>query len=595
MSILRPGQTPSSRSFTVLIAAVVTAGQVSMPAAAHGQAIVRRLSAASEQVELTVNTSRILTLEKKFTRAQVNNPSVLALTPLSPTQLQVAATKPGVTQVNMWDEDGNVFSVDVAVFGDASELELALKTEFPDANVQVRRYSNSLVLSGFVDDPDHVSRIVRLAEDYSPKVVNNLNVGGVQQIMLHVKVMEVSRTKLREIGFDFALFGQDYGFVSSISGLIAASASGGTASAIGSNIDYALFNGNDSFFAALKFLQQKDLMKILAEPKIVTVSGRPASFNVGGEFPITVPQSLGTVSIEYKKFGTQVDFVPLVLGNGNIRLEVFPRVSEIDSTRSVVVNNATVPGLRVREVNTGVEMKAGQTLALAGLVQDRIESQHLGVPYLSDLPYFGAAFRKVEERRNEVELLILVRPEFVDAMDAHEVPPGGPGTNSCSPTDHELFWKGHIEVPCCDRCGASACQGNCQVIGPTGQPFYGTPEGEVVEPMEPTPAAPEPAAPSASLPSRSTRPAQIKSMPSPLPRIEARQSAPRGRVATSYVASRPQPAKQTREVRPQQGQYELQLPTRYAKPTPVTAPAGAQQSPVQGPGMLGPVGYDLKR
>src|ERR1700682_3428690 len=147
------------------------------------------------------------------------------------------------------------------------------------------------------------------------------------------------------------------------------------------------------------------------ERTLLPVSGRPAFFNSGGEFPILIPAGLGTVSVEFKKFGTQVDFVPIVLGNGNIRLEVKPRVSFVDPSLSVTAQGITVPGLNVREVDTGVEMKAGQTFAIAGLVQNRLETTNRGIPYLADLPYFGAAFRKTHEKDNEVELVVMVTPE----------------------------------------------------------------------------------------------------------------------------------------------------------------------------------------
>ena len=147
------------------------------------------------------------------------------------------------------------------------------------------------------------------------------------------------------------------------------------------------------------------MLKILSDPTLVTVSGRPAFFNSGGEFPILVPQSLGTVSIEYKKFGTQIDFVPIVLGNGNLRLEVRPRISEIDHTRSITINGTTVPGLRVREADTGVEMHPGQTLAIAGLVQTRSEARkQREIPWLGEMPYVGAAFRRTstDRRRSRI-------------------------------------------------------------------------------------------------------------------------------------------------------------------------------------------------
>ncbi len=199
----------------------------------------------------------------------------------------------------------------------------------------------------------------------------------------------------------------------------------------------------------MDFLKTRGVAKIVADPKIMTVSGRPARFLQGGEFPVLVPQSLGTVSIEYRSYGTQVDFVPIVLGNGLIRLELRPRVSELDPALSVTINGTTVPALTSREVDTGVEMRAGQTLAIAGLVQTRTVSQVDSLPWIGELPWIGALFRRTSSRQNEVETLILVTPHLVDAMDCHEVPQCGPGFRTTVPNDFELYFKGYIEVPKC--------------------------------------------------------------------------------------------------------------------------------------------------
>ena len=197
--------------------------------------LIRRISELSEKLELTTNTSRILTLDKNIPRVQVNNPELLVVTPLSANQVQVSAKKAGVTQVNLWDEDGNIHSVDVLIYGDAKELEVALATQYPHSSIKVYRYSESLVLKGFVDRPDHVSQILSLAADYAPKIINNISVGGVQQVLLKVRVMEVSRTKLRRLGVDWAYLGGSGDFaVSSVSGLISSFAnasSNGTATA----------------------------------------------------------------------------------------------------------------------------------------------------------------------------------------------------------------------------------------------------------------------------------------------------------------------------------------------------------------------------
>ncbi len=336
------------------------------------------------------------------------------------------------------------------VYADACELEMLLATQFPNTSLKVIPVVTSVLITGYVDKPEDVDTIIRIAEEYYPKVINSITVGGVQQVLLHVKVIEVSRTKLRRLGFDFAKVTSGNNLVlSGISGLITAATSAGVTTTGAETFKFSVFDGNSAFFGVLDALRQDNLAKILAEPTLVTVSGRPAYFNSGGEFPIPVPQSLGTISIEYKKFGTQVDFVPIVLGNGRIRLEVRPRVSEIDKSRSITIAGTTVPGLRVREADTGVEMQAGQTLAIAGLVQYRVEAENRGLPWISEVPYLGVLFRKVQDEQNEIELLIMVTPELVDAMDAEEVPPCGPGMRTTAPCDWELFMHGHLEVPKC--------------------------------------------------------------------------------------------------------------------------------------------------
>ena len=419
--------------------------------------VVRKLTNSSDKMEMIVNSSRIVTLDKPIPQAQVNNPEVIRLTPLSPTQIQIAALKPGVTQVNLWGEDGKIYSIDVLVVGDARQLEAVFKAQFPESTIKVIPIAEgSIYLSGTVDRPESVPHIVNIAKNYYPEVINNLSVGGVQQVLLHVKVMEVSRTKLRKLGVDWALF--------SGGGLSAWSRPNGLA-----NIDdegvrlysdtsetffFRVLTGGQ-FWASVEALRQNNLLKIHSEPTLVTVSGEPATYLVGGEVPYTVPQSLGTTSIEFKKYGTQLDFVPIVMGNGMIRMDVHPQISELDWTVSY---DTGAPGFKTREVQTTLEMQAGQTLAVAGLLQNRTESETKGIPLLMDVPYLGAIFRGVHEQNNEVEMIVLVTPEVVEPLNPSEVPRGGPGTNSCRPNDCELYLKGNIETPkSCGFCPTGNC------------------------------------------------------------------------------------------------------------------------------------------
>ena len=548
----------------------LTALLVCWPAAFAQQSnrnpLVHKVESAFDRLEMVVNSSRILTLDQQIPRAQVNNPEMMTLTPLSPNQVQISAKKAGVTEVNLWTknpETGSeeIHTVDVIVYGDARELDMLIKTQFPNANIKVIPTSNSVLLSGFVDRADDVKHIIRIAEDYYPKVIPNITVGGVHQVLLHVKVMEVSRTKLRQMGFDFSNLNGNNFVVSGVSGLISSAANGASATGTGNDtVRFGVIDGKNAFFGFLSALRQNDLAKLLAEPDIVAESGRTASFNVGGEIPIIVPQALGTMSIEYKQYGTQIDFVPIVLGNGNIHLEVRPNITEIDPSQSVTVSGTTVPGLRVRRADTAVEIKAGQTFAIAGLVQHRTESTNAGLPFLADLPYFGVPFRRVKEVTNEVELVILVQPELVEPLDACDVPHVGPGLQTTNPSDCELYFKGHLEVPACQMPGAPVQR----------SPVYEeVPQGTLPE-----------------KPSIKANPASVSTASSTAARnVEYKPSNTADRtVLTENVSAR-------RTV-PANGYSSPADPVSRYNPAKPSEPT-AQQTSRTAPGFIGPLGYDV--
>ncbi|MBA3484398.1 MAG: pilus assembly protein N-terminal domain-containing protein [Pirellulales bacterium] len=563
--------------------------------------VVHNISQANERLEMIVNTSQILTLGTRIPRIVVNNPDLVEVRPISDKQVQIAARKSGVTQINLWDENGQIYTVDLLIFGDVRELEVNLKRMFPSSSIRVVRLTNSLVLEGQVDRPEIVTTIRTLAEDYAPKVINNMTVGGAQQILLKVKVMEISRTKLRDIGFDFDLSGTS-GFLQSTSAgvLSAVSRTEPTFTKVGSTIDFQLIDGNTQFLGVLQALQQNNVIKTLADPTLVTVSGRPASFNSGGEIFFQVTSSQGTASVESEKFGTQVDFVPIVLGDGRIRLEIRPKISSIDNSNPIADQLFRT---KVSEVDTGVEMRAGQTLAIAGLIQTKVKATHRGLPYISDVPYLGVPFRRVTDEVEEVELLILVTPEFAEAMDPHEVPPCGPGMETMSPSNCELYFKGHIEVPACGPCGASqpcvcnapglACQQNG--FGPCGGPGFGEPAmatdasgqmGVGPTPMQgqlmPTPAQQyegEVYEAPVELPNPAGEPHAMRSGPM----HQSQSSQPRG--VPNPAAGMAQPAWQTVSA------TSLNPASRH-NPTPNVTTANRTTST---PGLIGPIGYDVQK
>ena len=426
-----------------------------------GTMVTYRVSHPSQRLEMMVNSSRLLTLEKPVPRLQVHNPKILRAMPVGPDQIQVSAQAPGVTQLNLWDNDNNLYTVDVVITGDSRELEAVLSAQFPSAALRVTVLPTGAIIDGTVTDGDDVERVIAVSEQYYPNVVNNIHVAGVQSVLLQTKVLEVSRTKLRTLGIDLGyLSNGNFSAVTGVSNLLSPAASGLTgnniaSSASGSTVRVGGIFGSNTVDTLVRALRENELVKVVAEPTVIAIHGRPAKFTAGGRFPIVIPAGNNQVTVQFVEFGTVVNFVAFVLGENRVRLEVRPEISELDPTRGVTLNGTVIPGIRQRYVETGVEMEAGQTLALAGLIQSRTESVNSGLPFFSDLPYVGALFRRVQDKVNDIEVVFLITPEFATALEPHQVPPGGPGLNTVSPNDCELYGKGYLEVP------LTGCRAGC--------------------------------------------------------------------------------------------------------------------------------------
>lgn len=451
-------------------------------------------SSPRQSIRMVINQSREITADQNFKTVTIQNPSILSALPVEGNRLQVSALATGITTLDLEDANGEMHSIEVMVLGDVRELEAAIRTVFPDCNISVMPVQTSCVVSGYVTDDEHVEKIIRIAEQFFPTVINNIVVTGVHTIQLEVQIMEVSRTKLRELGIDWAISSGGTTVAQAVGGLLDPDTLAGTGS---NNFNISIIDGSDTYFAALQALRQNNLVKVLATPTLTAIDGRPASFNAGGEIPIVVPAGLGQVAIQFREFGTRLDYVAKVKGNGKIWLEVRPYVSEIDPTRSVTLDGINVPGLRSRFLETGVELSAGQTLALGGLLQVRTEAINSGIPVLADMPYVGTFFRSTAEEKNEVELLITVTPNFAGPMEPHEVPLVAPGTQTQSPTDKDLYLRGYIETPLTgDANCATPGYGNMMtspvvpVSAPSAAPMG--PVGGYGIPMSTQPSAPTP-------------------------------------------------------------------------------------------------------
>ena len=463
------------------------------------------------QTQITEKFSKVVQLPQRISRVDGFDPVVLNVTALSATSFRLQALAPGVTTVVFTDEFGAVYTVETFVAGDVRHLQAYIDRLFPGSAVKAVAVKDSVVLRGWVTRPEEITKIVEIAERFYPAVLNQMYVGGMQQVILKCRVMEVQRSKIRQLGLNF-LYVNDNGFVGSTPGTLVplanstANFTGNGAGGQGleilntalSSLSLAggIVDDNNIFQSFLDALKQERLLKILAEPTLNTTNGRPAQMLAGGEFPIVVPQSLGTTTIEWREFGVRMEAVPTILGAGRVRLELQPEVSERDFSNSVNINGFTVPGLTTRRVNTQVEMKFGQTYMLAGLLSLRRTATTSKIPFLGELPWIGAAFRRVQYDEGETELVILVTPELAGPLDPYEVPAGGPGLNTDVPTDRELYRDGFIEVP--------SYGGVCPDCEPSGVPFSrvhyaGSEMNEGMMPAAPpTVSSPEPIAPPAT-------------------------------------------------------------------------------------------------
>jgi pilus assembly protein CpaC len=287
-------------------------------------------------------------------------------------------------------------------------------------------------------------------------VINRIMVAGVHQVQLEVVVAIVNRSELRNMSFSFSANGSKF-FAGSIFGAdqFANALATGMAAANGTqnatvNLPFAIQNGTGSFMGFLQALRTEGLTKILSEPRLTTLSGRPASIVSGGQVPVLVGSGNGSSTVEYKDFGTKVNFLPIVLGNGRIHLEVAAEISDVDPTLTLQIGGiqpTSISGFRKRSAQVTVQIEDGQTLAIGGLIQNTVRGTIARVPFLGDLPYLGAAFSTKSYNEIEEEMVIIVTPRLVDGVDCCKIPKFLPGRETRSPDDFELFLEGILEAP----------------------------------------------------------------------------------------------------------------------------------------------------
>jgi pilus assembly protein CpaC len=434
-----------------------------------------RLDNAARAGELLVplNKSQVIEVDRPFAEVSIGNPEIADVVPLTRDSLYVFGKQFGTTSLTITDSNGGLIAVvDLVVSYDIEGLKGQMFQLLPGEAIEVRPASDGLVLSGRLSNAMRMQRALALAERYAPgKITNLMEVAGSQQVMLAVRFAEVSREVIKQLGANTDLLFQN-GDVA-ISGsfgngpLVDPTSFGATA--------FALTTGDVALNVVLDALEEKGVVKTLAEPNLISLSGDTASFLAGGEFPIPVGQDENEfgvdITIEFKPFGVSLSFTPTVIGEELINLELFTEVSDIDRDTSIQLSNLLIPGLTTRRARTTVELGNGQSFAIAGLLRDDFEDTVRKYPILGDVPVLGQLFRSNGYQLDQTELVVIVTPYLVQPASPTALIT--PADLFQAPTDAELFLQGKVEgeragydpANSADQLGRRSAAG---IVGPHG-------------------------------------------------------------------------------------------------------------------------------
>ena len=408
---------------------------------------IDREMGAGKQLALEVGQNRLLMLSEEIVRVAVADPSVADLKVVTPTQVLLTAKGTGGTDLTLWNRQNQPLVVALQVSRNLEALRKQLKELFPGENVSAAAAGDLVVVSGEVSDVRIPERVAEVARLHAKQVANLVRVTGNQQVQLEVRFAEVSRSGLREIGINgfFKTKNGDYvgglfgsrtfpgDFLNTAQnpaipgtgprGLAAPGQPPDVPNPQFSNAFSLFFSGYPGFpfSAMLNLLESNGLAKVLAEPSLVTLTGQEAKFLAGGEFPIPLASSFGTISVSWKKFGILLGFTPTVIADNTIHLKLAAEVSDLDPSSSVTISGTTIPGLTSRQSETTVRLGDGQSFAIAGLLSDKTRSQVDKVPFFGSIPILGALFRSTAYRRDETELLVVVTARLARPVAPEEV------------------------------------------------------------------------------------------------------------------------------------------------------------------------------
>jgi pilus assembly protein CpaC len=422
--------------------AVITAALGGGARPAEAQRVVR---APEQIVSVSKGASALLVNTTAIQRFSIGDPAVAEAVVVSPTEVLINGKTLGTTSLFLWDNSGNIKLYSVEVTADAPGLQRYLSTVLQGEKIDVIASGNVVTLTGQVRDASVASRAVEIAKGSGATIVDNLTTPEAVQVLLKVRFAEVNKSAIKEFRSQLATLNpQDLnGRTGNWAGTANADPQTGTfADGV---VDLALFNANASIEVLIRALISKGLLKSLAEPNLIALPGREASFLAGGEFPYpTVQGSSGNnaVSIVFKEFGIRLKFTPTITRGGSIRLKVAPEVSALDFSNPLIFGGFTIPSILSRRAETEVEMKNGQYLAIAGLVDNTLTDNSTKIPLLGDIPILGQFFRSKDARQRRTELLVLVSPKLVLPSDTPALlPTGEPST---------WKWSGQMKMNAAD-------------------------------------------------------------------------------------------------------------------------------------------------
>lgn len=385
----------------------------------------------TQELKMTVGKSVVIDYPSDVGRISTSNPDIVDAVPITAREILVNAKANGQSTLVVWSKSGERSFFAVTVDQNLEGLQKLLKDAFPNENIDIVASRDSAALNGRVSSQAVSDRAVALMAPLVKSVVNNLQValGPVErQIVLHVKFAELDRSHATSFGINILSTGAANTPGSITTGQFSGGSVGnnGTSFTISDALNIFAFRPDLNLGVVIKALQTQNILQILAEPNLVTTNGKEASFLAGGEFPVPVLQgggNAGAVTIQFREFGIRLNFLPIMTGNGTIKMHVKQELSTIDTTNAVVFSGFTIPALSTRRAETDVELGEGQSFAIAGLIDERAQQQLNRIPGLANIPILGQLFRSKDIKKSKTELVVIVTPEVIAPYNPSDAKP----------------------------------------------------------------------------------------------------------------------------------------------------------------------------